>query len=139
MARTPHPVVVVGIDGSEHSHRALVWATAHAKATDSTLRVVAAWDTPHFFGRAVPREGYEPAELAHDLVAKAVTGLDLPADRIECRTPMGPAGEVLVEASVGAETLVIGAHGHNPVYTLLLGSTARHCLHHASTTVVVIP
>ena len=132
------PLVVVGIDGSEHAQRALAWAAEYAGATDANLRIVAAWDTPRFFGRAVPREGYEPAEHAHELVEKAIAELDLPEGRITSLTPMGSAGQVLVDSSKDADLLVIGAHGHSPVRTLLLGSAAGHCVNHATATVVVI-
>lgn len=136
--QTSRATVVVGVDGSTRAQHALDWAASYADRTGATLRVVAAWDTPHFFGRAVPREGYEPAEIAHELVEKALADVDLPADRVSGLTPMGPPGEVLVDVSADADLLVVGAHGHRLIPTLLLGSTAGHCLHHAACTVAII-
>jgi hypothetical protein len=38
--------MVVGVDGSESSRRALGWAASQAKFTDASLEVVIAWEVP---------------------------------------------------------------------------------------------
>jgi nucleotide-binding universal stress UspA family protein len=46
---------------------------------------------------------------------------------------------VLVEASSGAQLLVVGSHGHGDLVERLIGSVSHYCVTHARCPVVVVP
>jgi len=50
----------------------------------------------------------------------------------------GHPARVLLDASAGAELLVIGSRGHGGFVEAMLGSVGQHCVHHATCPVVVI-
>jgi nucleotide-binding universal stress UspA family protein len=50
----------------------------------------------------------------------------------------GPAAQVLVDASAGADLLVVGSRGRGAMRSSLLGSVALHCATHAACPVVVV-
>jgi nucleotide-binding universal stress UspA family protein len=49
----------------------------------------------------------------------------------------GRAGDVLVEASRGADLQAVGSRGHGEVTGILLGSVSEHCAAHAHSPVLV--
>jgi len=53
VAATP-PMIVVGVDGSEASKRALRWAADQAKLIGAELKVVTTWEYPPTLGWAPP-------------------------------------------------------------------------------------
>ncbi len=77
---------------------------------------------------------------AQDTVRESLDAL--PADgrpaEVTSTTTLGRPGDVLVEASEGAELLVVGSRGHGDVGSILLGSVGMHCVHHARCPVVVV-
>ena len=135
--------VVVGVDGSEASLRALEWAAEQAALEGrpltmvhaATLGEVSAGDIApgtissvlHAEGRRVLAEAYERVAGAHDaLTVHSELTLDDP------RT-------VLLEASRHAHLLVVGSRGRGPVKSLLLGSAGVFLTQHAPCPVVVVP
>jgi nucleotide-binding universal stress UspA family protein len=50
----------------------------------------------------------------------------------------GNAAQVLLDASAGADLLVVGSRGHGGFASALLGSVSLHCTHHARYPVVVV-
>jgi nucleotide-binding universal stress UspA family protein len=58
---------------------------------------------------------------------------------VTCRVLHGSAGRRLVEASKGAEMLVVGSRGVGGFRGLILGSTAAQLVGHAQCPVVVVP
>jgi nucleotide-binding universal stress UspA family protein len=137
--------IVVGIDGSEHSKKALEWAVAEAKLRSAELRVVYAWMLPVY----ATGYGFAPGALV-DPVAMgdaARSQLDKTLDdvagdakdvTIERKVVEGMAAQVLVEEAKGADLLVVGSRGHGGFAGLLLGSVSQQCAHHASCPVVII-
>ena len=54
MAEQTEDRIVVGVDGSESSARALAWAVGQAELTGATLVVITTWETPTSYGWAMP-------------------------------------------------------------------------------------
>lgn len=85
------PLVVVGVDGSQESDRALAWAEGYVERSGGTLDIVCAWKYPTPYGTsAVVPEGYDPSVDAEHVVEKAAAGLHLPADRVRTQSSRVP-------------------------------------------------
>jgi nucleotide-binding universal stress UspA family protein len=133
--------IVVGVDGSEGSKHALKWAAAQAKLTGADLEVVAAWDFPATYGWVpVPPEDLDFASFAEksltDTIAE-VFGSDAPPS-LQRKVIQGHPAYVLVEASKGAELLVVGSRGFGGFTDALLGSVSTYCVHHAHGPVTIV-
>jgi nucleotide-binding universal stress UspA family protein len=137
-----HPRIVVGVDGSPLSVRALRWAVNQARLTDATVDVVTGYDIP-FSIMVVPT--YTEADYARDAehvlersVAEAI-GPEADA-RVHLRLVNKRPAHALTEAARGAALLVIGSHGHHGSHELAglhLGSVAGYVVHHAPCPVLV--
>ena len=144
MEPAPALPVVVGYDGSARSVAAVDWAAAHARHHGAALTVLFARDYPGYPAEAV---GRAPAPPAAALVAEAAKTADEGADRARTRAPGvvvsaepvfdGPSS-ALVEASAGAQLLVLGDRGLGALPGFLLGSVARTVSTHAHCPVVVV-
>lgn len=135
---TPGGVIVVGLDGSEGSKHALVWAARQARLTGSSLRAVATWRWPNYVTRVPP--GSDPAgETAAGLHAE-VEGLraDFPDLTVTEHVVQGPAGPSLLTQAEGATLLVVGARGRAAFPGMLLGSVAEYCVRNGPCPVVVV-
>jgi nucleotide-binding universal stress UspA family protein len=134
-AAAPEGPVVVGIDSSEHSRRALAFASEEAKQRDVTLRVVhgVAW-TPMGNEFITP----SPDELAQWGEHLVATELERAGVTAETVVDPGHPSDALVRASEHAGLLVVGSRGRNPLASLLLGSTSAHCAAHAACPVAVV-
>ena len=140
-AGTEARVVVVGVDGSPPSSRALALAAEEARWRHARLRVIAAWSFPTFAaGAYVPAEAYEdvPEELAAAVDAQVgeVLGphLELEVDQIVTE---GPAAQAILEAAKDADLVVVGSRGRGGFGGLLLGSVSSQVVHHAHCPVLV--
>lgn len=130
--------VVVGIDGSPCSLKALAWADRYAAAVGADLTVVTAWHWPTSYGVPLAYEGFDPAEDARKAAEAAAADVQLPIGRVHTIVEQGPAGNILVDASKGASLLVVGTRGHGTLAGAFLGSTSSFCAHHAHCPVVVV-
>lgn len=134
--------VVVGIDGSEPSRRALQWATDYARCRGLGLIALHAWDPPYatFAFLAPPNIGSYAAGaerfVVQELTHVDATGLIRP---IEPRAVESRASAALLEASCAASLVVVGSRGHGRVTHTLLGSVSDQVSHYATCPVVVVP
>jgi len=131
--------IVVGVDGSPSSKAALAWAIGQAKLTGAAVEAVTAWDYPATYGYAaavvdVDWEGLA-AQVLRDAVAEVAPDT---AAAIRQRVSEGNAAQVLLDASAGADLLVVGSRGHGGFVEALLGSVSQHMVHHAACPVVVV-
>ena len=116
--------VVVGVDGSPASQRALVWAVAQARLTGATLVPLAVGDS------------HDTASL-RGAAHKAGAEPDGPV-QVEPQVRSGNVSHELIAAGAGAELLVIGSRGRGGFASLLLGSTSSQVAGHAVRPVVVV-
>ncbi len=135
-------VIVVGVDGSETSRRALRWAVDEARLRNAAVRAVHAWQYPVESAWAgAPVDLYDRLEQAAEekLESIVMEEAEEDTDAIERVLVSGSPAASLVEASAGAELLVVGSRGLGGFKGLLLGSVGQQCVHHAGCPVVVIP
>ena len=135
--------VVVGVDGSESSLKALSFAADHAELTGGTLVVVHGRGMTGLngpFDVDVAPAVAEELESAERLLAEAVAGLreERPGLTIELRPMPVPSVRALVDASASASLVVVGTRGRGGFMGLLLGSVSSGVLQHAQCPVAVV-
>lgn len=131
--------IVVGVDGSESSKQALRWAARLAAGDSSRIEAITAWEYPQAYSSPVD-PNWRPdldAEVILDDTLREVFGDDRPAALVPI-VRHGPPRTVLIEASVGADILVVGSRGHGGFAGLLLGSVSSACSEHAHCPVLVL-
>ncbi len=135
------PMIVVGVDGSEPSKRALRWAADQAKLTGAELTAVTAWEYPPTLGWAPPYPSdFDPnadARQALQATVDTVLGTDHGVV-LHLAVTEGHPAFVLTEAARDATLLVVGSRGHGAFAGMLLGSVSEYCASHASCPVVVV-
>jgi nucleotide-binding universal stress UspA family protein len=135
--------VIVGIDGSASSQRALAWAVEYASARQLHLVVLYARRLSHdvITRDATPRARQTVAVEAERFVAGELARVDTGGllEPPECRTIDERASAALVEASALASIVVVGARGHGGLGSMLLGSVSDQLTQHANSPVVVVP
>jgi len=131
--------IVVGVDGSEHARRALLWAIDEAKLRGASLHLVHSWRFPPPV--PLPDGGLAPTDF--EAVAKSVldeaTALVPEGVSIRQEIAADHPAHALIRASMGADLLVVGARGLGGFKGLLLGSVSEQVVHHAHCAVVVVP
>ena len=135
--------IVVGVDGSECSDRALAFAVNEARMRGADLVAVHAWFFPTVtytpFG---PTPNVSEADLeaaAAEVLDQALTRIDTTGVAVTRRVVMGGSAPTLLAAAEGADLLVVGTRGHGGFTGLLLGSTSQHCAHHPPCPFVIVP
>jgi nucleotide-binding universal stress UspA family protein len=140
------PGILVGLDGSEHSHKALDWAVKHAALEHAPLTVLAvhevalsAWTgSPIIYPQDRPEEEHA-RQMAQEAVNKAVGELEGPGpESVTVRAVSGQAAQALIEASADADLVVVGSRGAGGFASLLTGSVSSQVVNHASCPVVVV-
>jgi len=132
--------IVVGLDGSECSRRALDWAVRQAILTDSRVEAIWAWEwTPQYgvypYGAdEATVEKTARARLEHELATLPATRASVVGGQL-CR---GHPARVLLNASAGADLVVVGNHRAGPLSSRMLGSVSQKVVRHASVPVVVV-
>jgi len=139
--------IIVGVDGSDHSRRALDWAMREAVKHHLPLTVMSIHTPPArpatsiYWGvHSYPENSFDP-ELARAAVQEfvdKVAGEIGEAPEITVSIGTGDAAEELLKASQDADMLVVGSRGGGGFARLLMGSVSSQVVHHASCPVVVI-
>lgn len=137
--------VVVGVDGSEQSIRALKWAVILADRLSARVEAVLSWTLPATFG--FPATGFgslgadwDPQRDNEKYLAEVLDKAfpdGLPAG-LTPTVVEGGAARALVERSAGARMLVVGSRGHGGFAGLLLGSVSQSVAEHADCPVLVV-
>jgi len=133
--------IVVGIDGTPASERALTWAMDEATVRGCPLHVVNAWifePMADWQETSAQRRHAESEALIEKAVREASDQRqELP--EVVAVSVRGDAAEELEKASEGAAMLVVASHTGHRLRQIVLGSTSMHCVRHSQAPVVVIP
>jgi len=136
-----HPVVV-GVDGSPRSERAVEIAFAEAHLRRDRVIALHAWQRPAASGFGDAPVVYD-AETLEKLETTLLTehlaaARDLyPEVEVVLQVMEAPTAAALIEASTGADLVVTGSRGHGGFTGLLLGSVSHALIHHARCPVLI--
>ncbi len=136
--------ILVGVDGSRGSRKALTWAAAEAAEHGAELIVLNVNERtllPPLGSGSVPL-GDVPDEnqgAVDDLlqIVKEELGDDPPV-AAQARIKHGRPAEVLIEQSASVDLLVVGTRGHGGFAGLVLGSVSQHVAAYAQCSVTVV-
>ncbi|MFJ8162515.1 universal stress protein [Streptomyces sp. NPDC096136] len=135
----PTARIVVGVDGSEPSRKALRWALAQARRQNAAVEAVTGWTIPATSSFVpVPASDLEAAArqaLAHAVDQERHTAPEVP---LNTHIVLGHPAQLLVDTANGADLLVVGSRGLGGFTGTLLGSVSRYCVEHATCPVVVM-
>jgi nucleotide-binding universal stress UspA family protein len=130
--------ILVGLDGSEMSHRAIAYAGLLANAFDAEVVAV------HAVGMLTILDGETlPSDHVRDRLEAAVDEWAAPLRDAGCSYRValedGPPGLVLMRMieRTGAGLVVLGTRGIGSADGVVLGSTSHHLVQHSPVPVVV--
>lgn len=135
--------VVVGVDGSETSEKAVVFAAAEADRLGEPLTAVMTWSpVPVPFEMDYYPEDYlnRMQALSTEALAIALAGLrqDYPDLEVDTVVESGYPAAVIARTALHARLLVVGSHGRGAMARFLLGSTSQALLGQLPTVTAVI-
>lgn len=136
--------IVVGIDDSPGGRSAVTWALREAELRHATVEAIHTWVIPW-------AEGYN-TEWANDRETienelRGSLGAVIEAAKVDAASTVEPTltvlagvspASALIEASAGADLLVVGSRGRGGFTSLTLGSVGTACVHHGHCPVVVV-
>lgn len=139
--------ILAAIDFSETSDAVIAETAALAKATGGRVVLLTVVQPPVIATEYAPfvENVAEIAAAADKAATRRLAGLQqrlaaeqVPAETVQLSGP--PVGHIVNEAKRrNADYLVLGSHGHNAFYDLLVGSTAHGVLLRASCPVIIVP
>ncbi|MFN0030211.1 MAG: universal stress protein [Acidimicrobiales bacterium] len=143
----PCPIrrLVVGIDGSPESLRAVHWAAEHAQRDQAGVLLLNVFQVPKLTN---PMSLLTPPDAAEQLAAlgerlclqaRAVVNDVAPDSEVHHRVTQGMVANELVAATEPGDLLIIGAVGADGAVRAVLGRVTEHVISHARTPVVVVP
>ncbi len=134
--------VVVGVDGSPGSQKALTWAAAEAANHGADLMVLHVWERtlpPPGAGLGVSERIASDGPNTDELLAQITEVLgDDPPVVVRPTVKEGSPAKVLIEQSNDADLLVVGTRGHGGFRGLVLGSVSQHVAGYAHCSVTVV-
>jgi nucleotide-binding universal stress UspA family protein len=140
------PGILVGIDGSAHSQRALEWAAKEAAIRHTSLTVLTVhqavrgfWGgTLHYAGdEELVEKGRQAAQAEADKVVASL-GDARPAS-VTVKATEGIPAEELLNAGADADMIVLGSRGGGGFARMLLGSVSSTVAEHAKVPVMILP
>jgi nucleotide-binding universal stress UspA family protein len=140
------PGIIVGVDGSGHSQRALEWAMKEAAVRHVPLTVLTVHPSivGYFGGVVTTPQDVEQTEQVQVAVRteadKVLTALEGPhPSSVKVRAVHGFPVEELINASKEADLVVLGSRGVGGFTRMMLGSTADQVVQHAHCPVTIVP
>jgi nucleotide-binding universal stress UspA family protein len=141
------PGIVVGVDGSPGSERALDWAMKQAAAVHAALTVIAVHEVPKSYWGSIPVIGPADESLlgtlrqaAEDMTQRAAGRLgDARPATVTVHAISGFVVKELVGASQDADLVVVGARSGSEFARLLMGSVTSEVVQQSACPVVIVP
>ena len=137
--------ILVGMDGSENSQRALEWAAKEAAFRKTSLTVLAVHQAVHGWTGTLrfgddEAQVQKIAEAAKAETDKVLAGLgDSRPEAVTVRAVHGYPAEELINAGADADMIVLGTSGVGGWSAQLIGSVATKVVHHATSPVLIVP
>lgn len=135
-------VIVVGVNGSDGSRRALRWALKEADLRKTAVEVITAWPTRDLVATMVDLDAAEAQRVAtttqRTVIDEELAEFPEPPV-VSYQVVHGDPVGVLVLASSNAGLLVIGSHNTSSLMHVVLGSVSEACARMAECPVVVLP
>ena len=141
--------IIVGVDGSDHSRRALGWAMREAAQHHVPLTVMTVHPAPvrpatkiYWGVRTYPENSFDPEfarTAVQEFVDKAAREIGEPVPEVTVCVATGDAADEIVKASRDADMIVLGSRGSGGFAKLLMGSVSSQVTHHAACPVVIVP
>ncbi|HBW18142.1 MAG: universal stress protein [Streptosporangiaceae bacterium] len=141
------PGIVVGIDGSPNSERALDWAMRQGAALHVPVTVITVHEVAKSYWGHIPVIGPADRPLLDNLHQAAEEMTQKVASRmgnaqpasVSIRAVDGFVVKELVDASQDADMVVVGARGGSGFARLLMGSVSSEVVQHSACPVVIVP
>ncbi|MFU0439836.1 universal stress protein [Streptomyces sp. KAI-26] len=135
--------IVVGVDGSDPSIKALHWAVRQAELTGDAVEAVNSWEYPATsWASMMPGlpEDFDPQALATVSLNEALEEAlgEEGAAAVTKIVVIGNPAQTLLDRARGANLLVVGARGRSGLKATLLGSVSLHVTQHAPCPVTVV-
>jgi nucleotide-binding universal stress UspA family protein len=134
--------IVVGVDGSEGSDRAIAEASEVAKRDGASIVLVHVVERIAAKGDMAPLHADEPEvkeRIEKEAAVLREAGIDTDV-RFESIILGGPARSIAdVADETGADLIVVGTRGHSALAGVLIGSVTQKLLHLASCPVLCVP
>ena len=137
--------ILVGVDGSDHSQRALEWAAKEAAFRQTSLTVLAVHQAVHGWAGTLRFQDddvqvQKVAEAAKAETEKVLAGLgDSRPESVTVKAVHGYPAEEIVNAGADADMIVLGSRGAGGWSQQLIGSVASKVSHHATAPVLIVP
>jgi len=137
--------VLLAVDGSPANEPAVGFAFAEASARGVPLVALHVWSHPASTGPGDMQPLVYDEGLVQDeemrVLAEALAGWDDQYPDVDVRRHVvhGHVRKTIIDATGGAQLVVVGARGRGGFAGLLLGSVSQSVLHHASCPTVIVP
>jgi nucleotide-binding universal stress UspA family protein len=138
--------IVVGIDGSDHSERALEWALREGALRHLPVTVITVHEAVRGFYSGVgnypgdaqqTEQAREAAQADTDKMLAALGGSR--PESVTVTAVHGIAAEEILKAAGDADMIVLGQRGAGGFQRLVMGSVSNQVAHHAKVPVTIVP
>jgi nucleotide-binding universal stress UspA family protein len=133
--------VVLALDGSESSDRALALVTVLAKEHSSSVHVVHVVELTVGRGGGLAPLNEKDIQAKVEGQAKALTAAGVKTEFEVYTVPAGGPAHAIADAAQNAKAdlIVTGTRGHTAIVGMLLGSVPQRLLHLAHCPVLIVP
>jgi len=133
--------LVLGYDASPSANAALEQTIELARATGAKVVLAFGFYISPFGGGDVRDFKAELEKVGKHAIARAVAELEAAGIETETRIDSGKPADVIVSVAkeVGADTIVVGTVGENPITGALLGSVVLRLVQRSPIPVLVVP